>query len=404
MAATVFHFRALDGSGRRLKGVEAAASPEALADALQARGLLLLDAEAPDDASARRPPASHRRARQAEVLELARALAALLPAGVPLARALDVAAGLATGTVALAITTVRERVERGEALASALAESAALFPPLSLGLVRAGERSGDLAGAFRRLAAQLEQEEALRGKLVSAAVYPLVLAVAGGLAVVILLFFVLPRFVELLEGSGAALPRSTAALLALSGGLQSHWPLLLALAAAGVLSLAWARTTEEGARARATLLLRLPGVGTLRRQALAARFARLVGVLLGGGAPLLGALDDTIECLADAAAREEAVRIRTRVREGAALHAAIAEGSLFPPLMAQLVAVGEASGRLQEFLLKTAEILEERTQRAVERLVALAEPAMIVVFGGIVGFVALSVLQAIYGINAGSFR
>ena len=142
----------------------------------------------------------------------------------------------------------------------------------------------------------------------------------------------------------------------------------------------------------------------MRKDALAARFARLVGTLHGGGAPLLSALDDATESLGDPIAREEASRIRARVREGGSLHQAIEEGTLFPPLLSQLVAVGEESGRLEEFLLKAADIFEGRTDRAVQRLMSLLEPAMIVVFGAVVALVALSLLQAIYGVNAGSFR
>jgi len=179
---------------------------------------------------------------------------------------------------------------------------------------------------------------------------------------------------------------------------------LLAIVVALPLLFSWARRTDEGRRAAARLLLELPLIRTLRRQALGARVARLIGVLLGGGAPLLAALDEAVECLPDPLARDELVRIRTRVREGGALNRAFAEGGFFHPLLSQLVAVGEESGRLQEFLLKAAEIFEERTERGAQRLVTLLEPAMIVTFGGVVALVALSVLQAIYGVNAGVYR
>jgi type II secretory pathway component PulF len=127
-------------------------------------------------------------------------------------------------------------------------------------------------------------------------------------------------------------------------------------------------------------------------------------VLLGGGAPLLAALDDTVESIGDPAARDDVVRIRTRVREGSSLRAALADSALFPPLLAQLVGVGEEAGQLQICLMKSADIFEERTERATQRLATLAEPAMIVIFGCMVAFVALSLLQAIYGINANSFK
>jgi type IV pilus assembly protein PilC len=279
-----------------------------------------------------------------------------------------------------------------------------MFSPLYVGLIRAGERSGDIDAAFARLADQLERDEALRGKVTSAAIYPLLLATAGSVAVTVLLFFVLPRFVTLLEGSGAKLPRSTATLLALSSVLHRAWPLLLMIPLLVAAFAAWVTNSDEGRRVWSRLLLTLPGVATLRRYALAGRFSRLVGVLLGGGAPLLTALDDTIESIGDPVARDDAVRIRTRVREGTSLKGAVSEGTLFPPMLAQLIGVGEDAGQLRVFLMKAADIFEERTERATQRLATMAEPAMIVIFGVIVAFVALSLLQAIYGINANSFK
>jgi type II secretory pathway component PulF len=338
------------------------------------------------------------------VLEVTRALAALLPVGMPLAQALNAASGVASGDVRAALHEVRGRVERGETLSSALAEHGRLFPPLYVGLVRAGERSGDLDSAFRRLADQLERDEQLRGKVLSASIYPMLLASAGSIAVTVLLFFVLPRFVTLLEGSGARLPKSTATLLALSAGLHRAWPVLLLIPFVIAAFAAWVATSDDGRRVWSGILLALPGVSTLRKYALAGRFARLVGVLLGGGAPLLSALDDTVESIGDPIARDDTVRIRTRVREGTSLRAAVGESSLFPPMLSQLIGVGEDAGQLQVFLMKAADIFEERTERATQRLATLAEPAMIVVFGAIVAFVALSLLQAIYGINANSFK
>ena len=395
-----FAYQAVDPTGKRHRGRAEAATPAALTRTLEDRGLLVLEVDTDDSAQ----QGGYGFGRRREVLEVTRALAALLPAGMPLAQALGAASGVASGEVRDALQQVRARVERGDTLSASLAAHPRLFSPLYVGLVRAGERSGDVDAAFGRLADQLERDEQLRGKILSAAIYPLLLATVGSIAVTVLLMFVLPRFVELLEGSGAALPRSTAFLLALSSALQRYWPALL-LALGGLLAAGyWARSSDEGRRLWARVLLGIPLIRTLRQYALAARFARLTGVLLGGGAPLLTALDDAIESIGDPVARDDVVRIRTRVREGASLRQAIADGSLFPPLLAQLVAVGEEAGRLREFLLKAADIFEDRTERSTQRLATLAEPAMIVVFGIIVAFVALSLLQAIYGINAGSFR
>jgi type II secretory pathway component PulF len=397
-----YAYQAVDGSGKRTRGQAQAVSSGALARTLEERGLFVLDvAESAAVAGTRQ---GIRFGRRREVLEVTRALAALLPVGMPLAQALNAASGVASGDVKAALHEVRARVERGDTLSTALAEHRNLFSPLYVGLVRAGERSGDLDAAFGRLAAQLERDEALRGKILSASIYPMLLATAGSVAVTVLLFFVLPRFVTLLEGSGAKLPRSTATLLAFSAALHRLWPVLLLIPLAIAAFAAWATNTDEGRRVWSTILLGLPGVRTLRRYALAGRFARLVGVLLGGGAPLLTALDDTIESIGDPLARDDTMRIRTRVREGSSLRAAVADSSLFPPMLAQLIGVGEDAGQLRIFLTKSADIFEERTERATQRLATFLEPAMIVMFGAIVAFVALSLLQAIYGINANSFK
>ncbi|MBM4194522.1 MAG: type II secretion system F family protein [Gemmatimonadetes bacterium] len=396
-----YAYEALDGSGKRQHGESSALSEAALARSLEERGLLVLEV-------AERAPGSGtswwRPGRKREVLEFTRAMASLLPVGMPLSKALDAATGVATADVADAIRDVRTRVERGSGLADALGEHARLFDPLYVGIVRAGERSGDLDAAFARLAAQLERDEQLQSRIVSASIYPMLLASAGTAAVTVLVFFVLPRFVTLLEGSGAQLPAATKALLAVTTALQAAWPLFAALPFALAALTVWVRRTDAGRRAWSSFLLQVPLIRTLRQYALSARFARMLGVLLSGGAPLLGALDDTMASIGDPIARDEVGRIRGRVREGASMRAAVGESGLFAPLLAQLIGVGEDAGDLRTFLTKSADIFEERTERATQRAAALAEPAMIVVFGAIVAFVALSLLQAIYGINAGSFR
>jgi len=397
-----YSYEAVTGSGKRTRGLEMAASSGALSRALEERGLLVL--EVSESSVSAGGKARFRFGRRREVLEVTRALAALLPVGMPLSQALNAATGVTSGEVRDALQEVRAKVQRGDTLSSALAEHPHLFTPLYVGLIRAGEKSGDVDAAFARLSESLEREEALRGRVLSAAIYPLLLAVAGTAAVAVLLFFVLPRFVTLLAGSGAKLPASTTLLLGISGARQRFWPVLLLSPFIVALAAAWVQNTAEGKRAFSRLLLWLPLVNTLRRYALAARFSRMAGVLLGGGAPLLSALDDTIESIADPLAREDASRIRTRVREGSSLREATAESTLFPPLLAQLIGVGEEAGQLRIFLLKAADIFEERTERATQRLATLAEPAMIIVFGAIVAFVALSLLQAIYGINANSFK
>ena len=397
----LFAYKAIDPQGHRMRGRLPGSSPEAVVRDLEGRGLLALDVQ--ETKNAGNGSAGLGLGRRGAVLDFTRAVASLLPAGMPLARSLAAGTAQAPESVRPALESIRSKVERGEGLAEALAEHPRLFSSLYVGLVRAGEKSGSLDNSFQRLTEHLERDGELRSKLVSMSIYPILLGLVGIAAILVLVLFVLPRFSDLLLSSGAALPATTAAVVGVAMLFKEQWWVLALQPPLVAVLLAWLRTTDQGRRAGARALVHLPLIGSWRRQHLGASFARMVGELLSGGAPLLLALEDARDCMTDSVAQAETDRIRTKVREGTSLHAAIAEGGLFPPVLAQLVALGEDAGRLADFLLKAADLLEKKTERALERMVALVEPAMIVGFGGIVAVVALALLQAIYGVNAGSF-
>ena len=400
-----FAYQAVDASGKRQRGELTAISSGAVTKSLEERGLLVLEVVegkggTPTKGKSRVGGGGRRRR---EVLEVTRAMASLLPAGMPLAQTLNASAAVATGDVAAAVLEIRSRVERGESLSLALAEFPHLFSPMYIGLIRAGEKSGDVDAAFKRLSVQIEKDEAMRSKIVSAMVYPMILACGGTAAVLVLILVVLPNFAGLLENSGAQLPDSTAAMMWISKTMRHFWYIFVVLPIILAAVLSWVNKTPEGKRANAVLMLKIPAVNTLRRYSIAARFARIMATLIGGGAPLLTALDDTIESTIDPLAKDDAARIRQRVREGVSLSKAVSESKLYPPLLGQLIGVGEDAGELKQFLDKSAEIFEERTERATQRVATLAEPVLILFFGVIVAFVAMSLLQAIYGLNTNSF-
>ena len=398
-----FTFTAVDIHGTRRSGVRDTTTPQAAFAELRTEGLFVLDVRAA--AAARRfsgPQVAW--AVKRDLLDITRTLSTLLPAGLSLPRALDTASTMGSGALAEVLAEVRGKVERGERLAVALRAYPQVFPAYYLGLVQAGERTGDLAGAFERLSEYLEREAQLRARLFSALLYPMILAIAGGAAMLVLLLFVLPNFAELLQDAGTQLPASTTVVLVVSSAVRRYWFVLPLLAFAAAATVARAHTTPKGRLAMARFTDRLPLAGPLLRDAAAARFARMTGTLLEGGAPLMGALKDASASIDSPLAHAAVLRVQLAVREGAALHRAIGREPVFPPLLAQITALGEESARLGEFLLKAATLFEERSERVVQRLVVLAEPALIVLFGGAVGFVALSLLQAIYSVNAGSFR
>ncbi|MBA3672477.1 MAG: type II secretion system F family protein [Gemmatimonadaceae bacterium] len=393
-------YRALTRGGAREAGTIDAATAGAATEALRARGLIVLDVRDHQDTSGRLAG----RVRTGDLVEFTRALAALLPAGLPLVRALAVSRDIAPPSLHAALDDVHERVARGSTFADALGAQPRAFPPSYVGLVRAGERAGSLNSAIARLADAIESEQQFRARLVTAAIYPTLLAVVGGAAIVVLLLVVLPRFGALFASSGSALPRSTAIVLALSLSVRANAVLLgVAAALLGALVI-WLAGARDAAAARSRIMLGTPLVSRFYREVLAARTARTIAILLGGGAPVIVALEDAARSLDDPAARDEVQRVRARVREGTSTATALAEGTLFPPVLARLIAAGEESGQLATFFSKAADLFEDRAKRSAARFVALAEPALIVAFGIVVGLIALALVQAIYGINLAPVR
>jgi type II secretory pathway component PulF len=250
----------------------------------------------------------------------------------------------------------------------------------------------------------LEREAETRGRVISSLAYPAALAVFGGMSILVILFFVVPRFAELLFDAGAQVPTTTAILVGVSALLREHWISVVSISVVSALLGFRFLRSSRGREISFRVALALPLVGSLQRELLAARFARLSSVLIQGGASLLSALDGSARGMDNRASEAQLARVRARVREGERLNRALAGSGIFPDLLVRLVAVGEESGRIGEFLEKAAQIFEERVQRSVQRVVVLLEPALIVFFGGLVAVVALALLQAIYGVNAGVFR
>ncbi len=396
-----FAYRAATPAGRTLRGVEEAASTAALESTLRTRGLYPLEVSV---APERRASPRGLRSRRADVVEAIRYLATLMSAGFPLDRALGtVARVVVRADVSGALRAVRERVRAGSGLADALAERPRMFPRLAVGMTRAGERGGHLAEALERLAQHLEREERLRSQVVSAMLYPLLVMGVGGVAVLVLLLYVLPRFVGILDEVGAGLPLSTLLLLNAGAFLGRWWPALLLGAVLAALLVTSSRRSESGRARSDAVLARLPVLGPLRQRLAAARFGRSLSTLLDNGLPILPALDISASGLADAAAAAEVMRAREEVQAGVRLALALRRGRAFPYVFLQMVELGEESGQLAQMLERAATAAEQELERGLERLVRLVEPAMIVVFGAAAGFIALSLLQAVYGIRMDAF-
>ena len=335
-----------------------------------------------------------------ELTELARELAVMLAAGQDLDHALRFVVETAGGARLRRVAQrVRDAVRDGSPLAAALAQQPRSFPPLFVGLVRAGEAGGTFAETLDGLATLLERQRSLDASVRSALIYPALLLAASVGSVALLLTQVLPQFVPLFEQNGAALPGPTRALMAVGDAVSAHGAAALVLL--GVLFLAARQALRQpGPRLAADrLLLRLPVVGPLAKEALAARFGRTLGTLMRNGMPLdaaLGVVRDTLGNRAAVAAVESAT---ASAKGGAGLAAALGAAGVFPARTAHLLRLGEETAQLGPMALRAAEIHEERTRTGLQRLVALLTPAITVVMGALVAGIVAAMLLAMLSLN-----
>jgi general secretion pathway protein F len=283
----------------------------------------------------------------------------------------------------------------GRRLADAMARQPASFPPLYRAMVAAGETTGSLTTILARLADLLERQAEVRGKLIAALAYPVVLAFVAVGVVAALMIFVVPRVVEQFDDVGQQLPFLTRAVIAISGFAANWWWLALLLIAGAVF--AWVRAMQRPAFKAAidARLLRLPLIGRLLRDLYAARFARTLSTMVSSRLPLVEGLRLTVPTIRNAALATATAGIVDQVRAGGSLSAALRDAGVFPPLLVYMTASGESAGRLEQMLERAADYLEREFDRFTAASMALLEPVIIVVMGSCVALIILSILLPI---------
>jgi len=399
-----FVYRAADRQGQTIDGVMEAADTRAVVERLQRDAYFPIKITVQGE---RRPFWSlgiglgGRRVSRRDLIAFIHQLGTLVDAGLPLDRALGILEELAPSPRLRAITSDLLRSIRG---GSSLAEAMTKHHPrpfsrMAINMVRAGERGGVLETTLKRLSELTEETQEFREALLSALVYPILLTVAGGGAVVFLLLFVIPRFVDIFRDLGQALPLPTQILLAISTGLQQYWWVVAIVVLALVLGARMALSSEAGRGRWDRLVLQLPLVGELAVKTETARFARILGTLLKSGVPVLTALGVVRELSGNAVLARAVDRVADGVRRGAGISGPLGESQAFPPLAVHLVRVGEETGRLEEMLLRLAQDLESEVRRLVKRLTGLLEPVLILVMGLVIGFIVVALLMAIFSIT-----
>ena len=400
-----FTYRAADRRGQTIDGVMEAADVRGVVERLQRDAYFPIKI-APQ--SERRSALSlglsglgRRRISHREVLTFMHQLGSLVEAGLPLDRALVILEDLSPNQRLRAITTdILKSVRGGTSLAEAMAKHQPRpFSRLAINMVRAGEKGGVLEATLKRLAELLEETQEFREALVSALIYPALLTTVGAAAVVFLLTFVIPRFVDIFKDLGQSLPLPTQILLAVSGAIQEYWWIIGVLVLAIVLGVRMALSSEAGRWQWDRLVLRLPLLGEVVLKTETARFARVLGTLLKSGVPVLTALGVVRDLSGNQVLGRAIDRIGDGVRRGAGISTPLGESKSFPIMAVHMVRVGEETGRLEEMLLKLATDFEAEVRRLVKRLMGLLEPSIILIMGLVVGFIVVALLMAIFSIT-----
>jgi general secretion pathway protein F len=390
-----WRYEALDVAGRPREGVVRAANPQAARAELLERRLFATQLEMAGPADAATAALGTPRLKPAALALFTRQLATLA-AVTPLEEALrTIARQEERGAARAVLATVHGAVVEGRRLSDAMALEPASFPPLYRAMVAAGEGAGTLLAVLERLAALLERQAELNGRLRAALAYPAALMVVAVLAVAALMIFVVPRIAEQFADIGQTLPLLTRIIVGISHGLAHYWWLLLALIAAGAVLALRAWRDPPTRLAIDTRLLAAPLVGRLLRDHQAARLARTLAMMVASRLPLVDGLLLALPTVGNHAIRGRVAAMADEIREGASLTAAMRRHAVLPPLLVAMVAGGESAGRLDLMLERGAEALEREFDALTRTALALLEPAIILLMGGAVAIIVLSILLPI---------
>jgi len=394
-----FRYDALDAAGRTVSGVVQAATARQARAQLRTEGLLPFMVE-PVRARERAGKAWGRGLSGAELSLLTRQIATLLESGLTMEQSLNALIEESTEPLTREVLSgVKTEVTAGSSLASALAVYEKSFPDFYRALVHGGEESGALPDVLQHLADYLDARQALRQKTSLALIYPLLVTVVAIMIVTGLLVYVVPQVVQVFQQSRQNLPLLTRALIGLSDFLRTTWPYLIAVLAGAIFAARMALRHDAVKRRWHLFLLNVSGLGVLIRGLNTSRFANTLAILVGGGVPLLNALQSGARVMTNLVMREAIERAIGRVREGASLARALGETRAFPPMLVHLVASGEATGKLEQMLERAARLETQALERRLAVFLTVLEPAMVLVMGGVVLLIVLAILLPIIEIN-----
>lgn len=326
-----------------------------------------------------------------------RQFSTMLNAGLPLLSCLEILSKQ-TESAALkrVLAEVRGDVEGGLSLADALRRQPKVFDNLYVNMVESGETGGALDVILMRLATYLEKSAALARKIRGAMIYPIIISLVAVGAIAVMLLFVIPVFAQMFKGVGSELPAMTQMVIAMSDFLKVWAIPLVIVFIAGYTAITRWHKTESGARSLDPLFLKVPVFGDLIKKQSIARFSRTLSTLLSSGVPIIDALEITARSAGNWVVEDAILRARTSIKGGENIAEPLSKSPVFPPMVTQMIAIGEASGGLDDMLAKVADFYDAEVDQSVENLTAALEPVIMVFLGGIVGFLVISMYLPIF--------
>lgn len=393
-----FAYVALEPSGKKKTGfIDAADRDSAIALVTRdGRFVVEIKEQRNRQAEAGGKPEGRKRVTRSDLALFTRRLADLSSAGLPLDRVLQV---ISEQSESSALAHVADQalndVRGGLPVSDALAKHPKLFPPIFTMTLKSGEASGQFPEVAARLANFQEIEVTRRSQIISAMIYPAILASTAVLVIAALMMYVVPKLSPIFKQLGSDLPMNTVILLKVSDYMSTHWLMLLGIIVGLVLLYkAWVKT-EPGALARDRFLLTMPILGPVVRKATISRYARVLGTLVFGGVPILEALNLSGLAAGNRVFLKSSNQVENDVREGKPIAQAMRDAEAFPPVLTNMVAVGEETGDLPKMLGRVADSLDFEVENGMRRLTSMVEPTIVLFMGGFVGFVVLSVLLPI---------
>jgi type IV pilus assembly protein PilC len=339
-----------------------------------------------------------------DILVFTRQFSVMIDAGLPLVQALDILGTQADNPeFKRVLLQVKSRVEAGSTFAEALGEHPKVFDELFVQLVRAGEIGGILDTILQRLGAYIEKNEKLKRRVKGAMVYPAIVLFVAVAVVVVLIAFVVPTFEKMFKDFGGALPGPTQFLVDISNGFRGSWYLYVGIPTAIYTSFKLAIRKGRGQEMWHAFILKAPVFGPLVRKIAVARFTRTLGTMLSSGVPILDSLEIVAKAAGNRTIEKGILFVRAKISEGKNMAGPLGETGVFPPMVVQMIGVGEATGAMDQMLSKIADFYDDEVDVAVSALTSMLEPVMMVFLGGTVGFFMIAMYLPIFNM-AGAIK